>query len=250
MGQHNAPEFNSPDAALAYLIGKKCMQREDYAEAIKQFELATELEPRSTDAWYWFGNANLAAGYLAEASGAYGRSLSLEPNNTRLKFEVGRGYIEMEDGIRANAIFSELYTSDPQNLDYVREYGISLTMSRLSEEGIKYLRRVLDETPDDIRARDFLAMALVESGRFEESLPELKLVSDLDPHNLRAIRNLGIACAATGQKEEALSYFRRGAAISPHDPLYLKLMGKLLTEMGRVDEARQALQQARNLERS
>jgi adenylate cyclase len=118
-----------------------CM-RQNYKKAEAEFEKAINLDPKNFRAWYFFGRAKVQEGDL-------GRALSLFERASRVRPEDFQSVL----------LQAQLYTSLDQ-----KDKALEVT-----RQGIKRVRDLLEINPDDDRALNMGAFALLRLGRAEEA---------------------------------------------------------------------------------
>jgi len=133
-----APELASShvSAGIAH-----CMSQ-NYKQAEAEFERAIRLDPKDYEAWYFFGRAKVHEGDL-------GRALKLFEWASRVRPEDFQSVL----------LQAQLYTSLDQK-------GKALEITR---KGIKRVRAVLELNPDDNRALNMGAFALLRLGSADEA---------------------------------------------------------------------------------
>jgi adenylate cyclase len=133
-----APELASShvSAGIAH-----CMSQ-DYKESEVEFEQAIKLDPKDYEAWYFFGRAKVQEGDL-------GRALKLFDHAAKVRPEDFQSVL----------LQAQLYISLGQE-------GKAMEVTR---KGIERVRAVLELNPDDNRARNMGAFALLRLGEAEEA---------------------------------------------------------------------------------
>ncbi|NOR19571.1 MAG: tetratricopeptide repeat protein [Xanthomonadales bacterium] len=133
----------APDLAEAHVsVGIACCMSQDYKKAEAEFENAIELDPNNYDAWYFFARAKVH-------EGDFGRALKLFERASRVRPEDFQSVL----------LQAQLYTS----LDE-KDKAIEVT-----RKGIERVRSVLELNPDDNRALNLGAFALLRLGQTEEA---------------------------------------------------------------------------------
>jgi len=134
-----APELASShvSAGIAH-----CMSQ-DYKESEAEFEKAIGLDPKDYEAWYFFGRAKVHEGDLGRALKLFDRAAKVRPED-----------------FQSVLLQAQLYTS----LD---EKAKAMEVTR---KGIARVRAVLEINPDDNRARNLGAFALLRLGETREAI--------------------------------------------------------------------------------
>ena len=133
-----APELAEPHVSSGIA---HCMNQ-DYKDAETEFEKAIELDPKNYEAWYFFGRAKVHEGDLARALKLFDRASAVRPED-----------------FQSVLLQAQLYTS----------LGKDDKAIEVTRKGIKRVRAVLELNPDDNRALNMGAFALLRLGEAEEA---------------------------------------------------------------------------------
>ncbi len=145
------PQSQSILAFLENEIGLEAMRRTDYAEAVRRFQSAIELDPRAVPAYLNLGDVRLAQGREDEAAQIWNTLVQVAPDRAYLAFDRLEAQAE-----RAGA--PERFTG--------------------------LCRRLIEENPQDWRARLALSRHLVASGQPSDALELLFAALVQNPHSL------------------------------------------------------------------
>ncbi len=175
-------------AILAFLeneIGLEAMRRKDYAEAIRRFQAAIDLDARAVPAYLNLGDVRVADGNDKDAAAIWEKLVEVAPDRAYLAF----------DRLEALA----LRTGSPERFT-------------------RLCRRLIDDNPQDWRARLALSRHLAASGRPHDALDLLFAALVQNPHAL------GIHQAiwrALGQLRHEPSLVDRYSELTRHAVFYL-----------------------------
>jgi lipopolysaccharide biosynthesis regulator YciM len=175
-------------AILAFLeneIGQEAVRRKDFAEAIRRFEGAIDLDRRAVPAYLNLGDVRVQQGRDDQAAAIWEKVTEVAPDRAYLAF----------DRLEALAVKS----------------GVPDRFTRLC-------RRLIDDNPQDWRARLALSRHLSASGRPREALDLLFAALVQNPHAL------GIHQAiwrALGQLHHEPSVVDRYGELTRHAIFYL-----------------------------
>jgi tetratricopeptide (TPR) repeat protein len=117
----------------------------------------------------------------------------------------------------------------------------------LVEPALESWRKAIDRLPDSVEAHSQLGVTLMRLRRIEEAIPSLRRALELKPNLSEGFHNLGLCHLQLGHANEAAEAFR--SAIR-HKPGFLdSLLGlaESLALLSQIDEARDAIQEARQL---
>src|SRR5215475_4942470 len=88
-----------------------------------------------------------------------------------------------------------------QDPDY--QTAVSFVQQGQFEQAFPLLRRILDRSPNDLKARNLIGIALSAAGRREEANEHFKKVLALEPKFVPALKNLALNELALGKTQDA-----------------------------------------------
>lgn len=115
-------------------------------------------------------------------------------------------------------------------------------------EGLKLLLDVEKQFADDARIHFRIGVLYDKLNKRSESIKRMKRVIEITPRDPQALNYLGYTYAEMGiHLEEALSYIRRALEIQPDDGFFMDSLGWVYFKMRRYDEAVKYLEKASEL---
>jgi lipopolysaccharide assembly protein B len=181
-------EPSQNQAILAFLdneIGLEAMRRKDYAEAIRRFDAAIDLDARAVPAYLNLGDVRVAQGNDHEAAAIWEKLVDVAPDRAYLAF----------DRLEALAV----RTGSPERFTRI-------------------CRRLIDENPQDWRARLALSRHLAASGRPHDGLDLQFAALVQNPHALSIHQAIWRALA---QLRYPASLVDRYSELTRHAVFYL-----------------------------
>jgi lipopolysaccharide biosynthesis regulator YciM len=175
-------------AILAFLeneIGLEAMRRRDYAEAVRRFVAAIEQDARAVPAYLNLGDVRVAQGDEREAAAIWEKLIDVAPDRAYLAFD------------RLEALAIRTGTSD--------------RFPRLC-------RKLIEDSPQDWRARLALSRHLAASGQARDALDLLFAALVQNPHALSLHQAIW---RALGQLHHPPSLVDRYGALTQHAVFYL-----------------------------
>jgi lipopolysaccharide assembly protein B len=150
----SASDSPQSQAILAFLeneIGLEAMRRKDYAEAVRRFEDAIEHDKRAVPAYLNLGDVRVAQDRDKEATAIWETILAVAPDRAYLAFDrLERLYVR---------------TGHPERFAAI-------------------CRRIIDDSPQDWRARLALSRHLIAGNQHQEALALLFAALVQNPHAL------------------------------------------------------------------
>ena len=133
----------APDLAESHVsAGIAYCMVQDYENSEVEFEQAVELDPKNFDAWYFFGRAKIHEGDIKQALKFFERAARVRPEDYQSVVLQAQLHVSLGD----------------------KEKAMEVT-----RKGIARVRSVLELNPDDNRALNLGAFALLRLGEREEA---------------------------------------------------------------------------------
>jgi len=102
-----------------------------------------------------------------------------------------------------------------QDQDY--QAAVSFVQQGQFDRAFPILRQILDRSPNDLKARNLMGIALSAAGRREEANEQFKKVLALDPKFVPALKNLGVNELSLGKVQDARIHFEEALKSAPRD---------------------------------
>jgi len=179
------PQSQSILAFLENEIGLEALRRKDYKEAARRFEGAIDLDSRVVPAYLNLGDVHVAQGNEKEAAALWERLVQLAPDRAYLAFD------------RLDALANR--TGSPERFT-------------------RLCRRLIEENPQDWRARLALSRHLAKGGHAQEALDLQFAALVQNPHALSIHQAIW---RALGQLRHPSSLVDRYGELTEHAVFYL-----------------------------
>lgn len=207
------PGIGSLHADLGHILTRKG----DYHGALGAFSNAVDLQPDVPVRYYNMGDTHLALGNTEKAVRFLNRARQMDPYNPLIHYDLGRSFFDLqrydECVLASEATLALQY--DPEMRAGRTNLGLNATLN--------------------------LGLANLHLKKYDEAKAcfqrNLLLVAP-------AYFNLGLTLYREFKVEESLEYFKCAVELVPDDPEYLDLVGNAYMELKRLDEAREVLQKA------
>lgn len=167
-----------PDLAEAHVAAgiAHCMSQ-DYERADQEFERAIELDPKNFEAWYFFGRCKVHEGDVERAIQLFERSSKVRPEDYQSLLLQAQLYVSLKQEDKAMEV---------------------------TRRGMERVRAVLELNPDDNRAWNLGAFALLRLGHREEALRWIQTSIDKAPMDSIVQYNAACFYALAGEQDKAL----------------------------------------------
>src|SRR5215510_1384563 len=102
-----------------------------------------------------------------------------------------------------------------QDADY--QTAVSFVQQGQFDRAFPILQRILDRSPNDLKARNLMGIALSAAGRREEANEHFKKVLALEPKFVPALKNMALNELAIGKIQDARVHFEETLKSAPQD---------------------------------
>ena len=230
-----AVKYNPKDPAALYSLGQAYLKEKRYEDAEKIFRKGTLLKTGRAQFLAGTALALEGKGQLKEAEEIFIRARETDPNNLRVRLELGGFYERKKIPFLAVPEYKKAREIDPQNPEYHYLYGrASVGMNEFNEG----LRAFVEATNVD----SMYAPAYLESGRlfyrakrYPEAAEKFQHYVQLKPEDPVGALELGRALSYSrnpADRSAAIGYLEQGRVMSPRDPDLLKTLCKLYSDQG------------------
>ncbi len=207
----------TPAGPSALLKGKKYLDNGNVADALTQFERATQLLPTNAAAWNYYGVALQHSGRLDDAAKAYRQALALNRDLIEAHFNLGSVWLEQNKNDAAKAEFTT-YNSLRHNGDPAGLLKLGTTQLRLNEipAAEKCFTTLRDLNPLDPEADNALGLACIQRRNPPDAMKWFASARAKRADFAPAILNLGTTSQQyLNDKKSALIYYRAYLALKP-----------------------------------
>lgn len=208
-----------PKGAPTYLNSRIVMslmflRAREPGKSLRYIDEAIETDSQDPELYQIRGSILEELNRYQEALQTYKQALAFNPRNTKLRYAMGNVY----------------------------EKSGRRTL------GLREMEQILEETPDDAGALNFIGYTLLLMGDdLDRAEKVVRRASELKPDDGYIIDSLGWVLFKRGRVEEALSYLQKAAEKAQFDPIIADHLGDALRELGRHKEAVEAYRKSLNV---
>lgn len=176
-------------------------------------------------------------------------SSAAESGDARAKRGLADMYRNMQRYEQADALYSELLASAPDDWRLYFSRGATRERLRRWPEAEADFHRALDISPEQPDVMNYLGYSWVDRGEhLQEGLAMLRRAIELRPSSGAIIDSLGWAYFRLGDYDQALEHLERAVELEPADPTLNDHLGDVYWRLGRRIEARFQWQRALTFE--
>jgi tetratricopeptide (TPR) repeat protein len=220
-----------------HLLGLICAQRGHHEDAILQFDIALNIDPKAAFAYYNRGIVLQTLRRFAEALASYDAAITLKADYAEAFCNRGNTLAELERLEEALASFDRAIALKPRYAQALANRGITLQRLDRLEEARGNLESAIAFEPRFVEGHYNLANVLRQRGEREQALAHYERALALMPDFAAAHNNLGVVLADAGRFEEAQARYERALAITPDFAEGHFNLANVLRLQGKLDEA-------------
>ncbi len=203
---------------------------------------ALALKPDHLPSEMLLASVELAAGHHAEALKIAQRIQQQYPNLTAGFGLQGDVLMAQKQFAPAQRAYEKALEIDKNGLLSVKVHQALSAGGNVSEADARLLRW-LNDKPNDVAARTYLAAAYLQAGHNKKAVEQYELVLETEPKNVRALNDL--AWLYQQDKDpRALATAEKGYQIEPDNPRITDTLGWILLEQGETARGLGLLQKA------
>jgi putative PEP-CTERM system TPR-repeat lipoprotein len=267
---------SGPSADEHFAKGNSYSESSQYKEAIVEYKLALQADPRRGDVLMKLGAADLQVGDVRAALGDFVRAADVLPENAEAQVKAGSMLLVAKKYEDAQTRADKALQIDPKNVDAlilkgnsmaglknidgaVAEYQEALALNPAADAAstnlgaIQFIRgeketaeatftKAVESAPKSINVRLALANFYWAARRPKEAEDSLKAALALDPKSFGVNRAIGVFYMVNGRAAEAEPYFKTIAAAAGTTESTIGLADYYIA-VKRVDEARTVLRE-------
>jgi tetratricopeptide (TPR) repeat protein len=218
------------DPSIATLEGSIAMAGGRSAEAVSAYQRAFASQ-RTGENLVRLTSAQVAAGQASAARGALEEWRKQRPDDVPVRLSLGELYVSLREFKLAEAEYSELNRSVPDNPLILNNLAWTVTELDRAQEGLPLARRAAELAPNSADVLDTLGVVLLRNNDAAGAVQTLRTASQKAPAIAAIQLHLAEALARSGNSGEAKDILRK--LLASNDPkMDRKQAEKLLGEIG------------------
>src|SRR3990170_2817297 len=234
-----AIELDPNDSEAHLFLGIIETESKEYDKAEISFKRVIELIPDDERGYYFLGRLNpvypsalldLAIiyekqGKLDESENIYKELVTLFPSSFDAYVRYGNFLFRINRLSEAAIQFKKAQQLDYQNPDLKLRLGLLYLEKEEYEKAIEEFQLILFGSPEDERAKYYLALCYTQIGRSDESLKMIKEALKHDPDNEQIVNYLGALYRKLNRNEEGIKLYEDFVVTHPKSELIYYSLG-------------------------
>jgi tetratricopeptide (TPR) repeat protein len=234
-------------------LGVAHRARNEWAAALKEFDLAISRNPKLAEAYYFRGTTyadqNLNDQALADARSV----LALVPDSVPGRLLLASASVRLGRCPEAVSALEPLRATRPGDTELLlllgRAYQCAGNSTRAQETTLEFAemsKREQSERERRTQSRNLVIKGneLARSNRPIEALEALREAIEKDSGNDAAYAQLAKIYASAGRLDQARAAIDQALSTNPHNPDYRYVLGRVLAQQGQLADALTAFEQA------
>jgi tetratricopeptide (TPR) repeat protein len=220
-------------------LGNMALTAQDYASAVKYYELANKLKSDVPEVNFLLGSALFYG--LNKSEEAYAplkKAIELKPDADAY-YTLGLVSYSLAKYAEAATAFEKAYALKPEASTQFNLATAYYQLGRYQDSAASYTKAIelgLDDE-DKATATYNLGQAYYNLSRFEEAAAAFKQSAQLKPEDAQRYLDLGLAYYKAGHQAEAAEAFKRAATLKPDSAPAHNNLGYMLYLKGDYGEA-------------
>lgn len=210
-------------------------------KAITQFEKIVSLEPRNVDDHMVLGQLYTVGHQTDKAEAQFKTAQAIEPDSEDVVLNLVRVYAE-SGNIKEAAQVIEHVPVDSRTPKMEFALGAAYQQMKDSKDAIAAYQRAHEMDPEDVRALDALAQALLTDNQLDEALKEFQKLAADNPEEAGPLIHISEIQRKQGKYQDALTTIRKARTLDPASLEAGYYEGLLNDILGHFEEAAKTYQ--------
>jgi tetratricopeptide (TPR) repeat protein len=246
-----AQSVSSPEAQrLTILMGMSYYGLAEFAAAAPYLKRAAGRDPQNLTLLLTLAHSCLLSSQYQCVLDTYHRMIALNAESAEVDMLMGEALDEMNDTAGATRKFRDAVKANPREPDVHFGLGYLLWTQGQMQEAAQQFQAELDNDPDHLQARLYLADADIKMDHIEEARSLLEKLAKIDTGNFVVHLDLGIVYADQGRKQDALTELQAALKLAPGDVTAHWQLAHLYRSLGKTAEAKAEIDKARSLNKA
>ncbi len=222
-------------------------QEDRWAEAAREAELCTDLDPRNLRAFILQMNSFGKLRDLERALKAARRASKLDPKDSHIQSQLGYLLVELKKPAEAIPPLRRALKLNPEDVSARHDLSQAYYLTGQIGPALRVISEAVRLAPMKAALRNQYGFLLGEEGSYRESLKQLLKGTELDPGSASIQVNLAWVYDKLGETKSAIEHARQATRLDPQNAGAWNWLGTLLALRGEPQEAEDSLRRALSL---
>jgi serine/threonine protein kinase/Flp pilus assembly protein TadD len=185
-------------------------------QALAEYSMAIELEPRNTLLWHSRGSVHYYLREYPHALADFTKALELDLKNTAAWRWRGWVYMQLQQHDKAIADFSKAIALDPKDAAAWNNRGYAYKQLHRYDKAIADLSKAIALDPKSSTVWQNRGSAYYDLHQYDKAIADFSKAIELDPNNGAALNDRGLTYAELKKWEEASADYARATELDPN----------------------------------
>ncbi|MHB8388096.1 MAG: tetratricopeptide repeat protein [Acidobacteriaceae bacterium] len=195
--------------------GQSYYAKNEYTKAGVELKDALQIEPKNSEAYYWYGLIKEKQQNFQAAFQGYANAVKLDPSNLLAKAKLGKFYLMAGHLAKAKKLVAEILSAQPDNPP-----GRVLKAALMARQGnvsgaIQEAKSVVAADPTQTDAISLLAAIYVNKSQYANAQQVLQQGVTTNPKSVQLRANLVVVLARLGHLKQAGQQLQDLIALDP-----------------------------------
>lgn len=223
-------------------------QKNDYANALKNYAMAVNLQPDYVTAHQNLGLFFMKHGKFNEAIVQFNNVLQLEPDALLAHYHLGNLYLGKDKLDIAQQHYLAVLAIEPEHSDTLNNLGVVYLKKEEPQVAIDYFTKALAFDIEHQDARNNLAATFMQYDRYENAARHYRELLKNYPDNEEYHYNIAVAYMNLGHLDEAVVHFEKVLEKNALHTASLNNLAAIYWRLDKKDKAREFLSKATKID--
>jgi tetratricopeptide (TPR) repeat protein len=228
---------SSVDAVKAVGNGNIAFYKQDYGAALRDYQLAQNIDPNYAEARNNAGNVYLAQQQYDSAMAEYRAAIELKPDFAEAYNNLGYVLLQLKRYDEAAEQFRQALGRKPGMAMACNNLGIAFQGLKKHKQAVEQFSNAIKLNPKSALAHYNLAISYTRLSFYDQAVPEFEAAIKLKPALYDAYHNLAGVYVAQKQYDLAIETYSRLLAVNPDFALAYYNLACIHAVNGRTAEA-------------
>jgi tetratricopeptide (TPR) repeat protein len=219
-------------------------ERKDYDKAVQCYRKALDVAPAMAEAWNNLGNSLRLVDDLEGARNAYDNALSAREHYPEAYNNLGTLLRELGKSDQAESALRKAIAQDPKYVDAYNNLATIYHGEGEDVEALRQLAEVLKFEPNNPKTLLLVGRVQLKRGAYDLAEQACAMVLRDDPKSADALTTIAQIKHETDDYDTALKLMESAVKIDPDNAEARNFYGVTLKSLGRLDEAREQILKA------
>ncbi|MFG6095125.1 tetratricopeptide repeat protein [Leptothoe sp. ISB3NOV94-8A] len=210
-----ATELNPDNSSAWYGLGAIQKNFKAYEQAIAAYEKAIELDPKFVYPHHGLGNVYRAQNNYEQAIAAYEKAIELDPKFAAPHHSLGNVYSDQNNYEQAIAAYEKAIELDPKAAYSHDGLGNVYSYQNNYEQAIAAYEKAIELDPKDAAPHDGLGNVYSDQNNYEQAIAAYEKAIELDPKFVYPHHGLGMVYSDQNNYEQAIAAYEKAIELDP-----------------------------------